>query len=828
MPLSGEYSYQGFLSYSHADRKWGEWLHRRLERYQVDETLVGRASAFGGQIPARLKPIFRDREGLHAGPSLSFQIRNALEASAALIVICSPSAVLSHHVAEEIRYFKQLGRSNRVFAFIVDGEPNDARRECFPTTLKLGVATDGQLNGQTSDPIAADARKQGDGRELALSKLISGLLGVSLEVIWKRDQKQLQRRFQLMAAAAASVSLLALGAAGFGTWAFIEKARNERLMLALLDNSKNLVGTTANITSEFGLPIKATEKYLLTAQTTYGAVTAHGGESPELHLRRAQLKMELSNVNSTLGDKVIQLREAEEALTVLRSLAQTLRDDPDSLPERALRLWRHLSGNEPGQNGAVENWLLSWRKSGVAASLLLPLELKRAYFVRGQAYRSNSRRNEAMQDFETGLAVDEPGIEQRPQRADDQIINAKLLLGKSNVYYSQGRYADALLSTKGAIQILEGLRRDVQTEAGKMELADAYITAGDVARVITVQLFRRSAHYEHFSDAVNYVKRGIEEAKALYDAQPGNVVLAQLLARGHMCHGDIRKVQKEYSLAYDAYDTSRELRDLLHRRDPRNVSVKYDLGWSLMKLGETKREWPGQHDVDGAVKFYQQAAQIFDDLWNRGYVPARKSAYWANQGMEMPLRERRDMQKLLAAMERKRDLATQGSVREPQDLSLAHNDLGELHLEQGRHREARDAFEASLAITRLPVTETRAPGKLDEHRATALLGLGILGLRRDELGPAREALLEAGLVADKVLGARASDIDIMKLRAEIDWQLSEVHTKSGDVSEALKVCQQALVRIQLATQTKFAPNDWRDRMKMIAEGCEALIRAHGQ
>ena len=53
MPQSIEYSYQAFLSYSHADRKWGERLHRRLENYHVEEALVGRATSFG-QVPARL------------------------------------------------------------------------------------------------------------------------------------------------------------------------------------------------------------------------------------------------------------------------------------------------------------------------------------------------------------------------------------------------------------------------------------------------------------------------------------------------------------------------------------------------------------------------------------------------------------------------------------------------------------------------------------------------------------------------------------------------------------------------------------------------------
>ncbi|MEO6969144.1 MAG: hypothetical protein ABI132_11930, partial [Rhodanobacteraceae bacterium] len=55
------FAYRAFISYSHADRAWCDWLHKVLETYRVPSRLVGRETA-SGTIPRRLTPIFRDRD----------------------------------------------------------------------------------------------------------------------------------------------------------------------------------------------------------------------------------------------------------------------------------------------------------------------------------------------------------------------------------------------------------------------------------------------------------------------------------------------------------------------------------------------------------------------------------------------------------------------------------------------------------------------------------------------------------------------------------------------------------------------------------------------
>jgi hypothetical protein len=220
------FKYRAFLSYSHRDAAWAKWLHRALETYRIDKDLVGRETAHG-PVPKTLRPIFRDREDFSAGHSLSEQTLAALEASEFLIVVCSPNAARSAYVNEEIRHFKALGRAARVIPVIVDGVPGDPQRECFPPALRFKVGTDGALTSEREEPIAADARTEGDGKEIAKQKVVAGLLGVGLDEIVRRAERARKRRNRvrvgMTGAAVLIVACAVLGWAGFES--FYEQLR---------------------------------------------------------------------------------------------------------------------------------------------------------------------------------------------------------------------------------------------------------------------------------------------------------------------------------------------------------------------------------------------------------------------------------------------------------------------------------------------------------------------------------------------------------------------------------------------------------------------------
>jgi hypothetical protein len=64
-PVPSGARYRAFISYSHADKRVADWLHRSLETYRVPPKLV-RTSTRVGIVPRRLTPIFRDRDELSA------------------------------------------------------------------------------------------------------------------------------------------------------------------------------------------------------------------------------------------------------------------------------------------------------------------------------------------------------------------------------------------------------------------------------------------------------------------------------------------------------------------------------------------------------------------------------------------------------------------------------------------------------------------------------------------------------------------------------------------------------------------------------------------
>jgi TIR domain/D-alanyl-D-alanine carboxypeptidase len=201
--------YRAFISYSHADTPWGKWLHGKLEGFQLGDDLIGRETAVG-RVPNTLRPVFRDRDEFTAGHSLSDQTLAALDESMALIVICSPNAAKSHYVNEEIRLFKSRHADRLVLPLIVDDVPGQAQPQCFPPALAFKVSDDGTVTATPEAILAADARKTGDGSDLALAKVVASLIGVPVDDVRKREAINQAWWIKVTAAVVAVVAVLAL------------------------------------------------------------------------------------------------------------------------------------------------------------------------------------------------------------------------------------------------------------------------------------------------------------------------------------------------------------------------------------------------------------------------------------------------------------------------------------------------------------------------------------------------------------------------------------------------------------------------------------------
>ena len=328
------FKYRAFLSYSHRDKAWGERLHRALETYRIGRDLVGRTTP-AGPVPGTLRPIFRDREDFSAGPSLAAQTIAALEASQFLIVICSPNAAKSEYVNEEVRRFKALGRSDSIIPVIVGGNPGEPDSECFPPALRFKVGPDGGLTGERDEPIAADARSSGDGKGLAIGKVVAGLLGVGLDEIIRRAERERRRRTRFWSALAGAFLGLAIIATGSAVYAWQQLKTNEEFLDATLERFTSLVNRAVNASQSYSLPVRVTLGFLEEAEGILNVMARYGRPTPRLRQRQIAMLIAFGDSYRELGRTADAQRRIVEAQRLASELARDNAADPIARREQA-------------------------------------------------------------------------------------------------------------------------------------------------------------------------------------------------------------------------------------------------------------------------------------------------------------------------------------------------------------------------------------------------------------------------------------------------------------------------------------------------------------
>jgi hypothetical protein len=235
-----EKRYRAFISYSQKDKAAARRIQRWLETYRLPK-------GFETARKGRLGRFFRDDEEMSASPDVGATLRGAIEDSENLIVIASPHSAQSRWVNAEVQHFRLTGRAGRIFAVIVDGVPHSGNpeTECLPTALGAG-GWDGMT--MPVEPLALDLRTESKARVRA--RLAAGLLGVSFDDLWKRDQRR--RRVRALQWSAAGLAITgALGLMGFRTLESRRIAREQdraiRLTGAVGTAGTNIAQTFATI-----------------------------------------------------------------------------------------------------------------------------------------------------------------------------------------------------------------------------------------------------------------------------------------------------------------------------------------------------------------------------------------------------------------------------------------------------------------------------------------------------------------------------------------------------------------------------------------------------
>lgn len=185
-----------FISYSHQDVRMAKWLQKKLESFKLPTEIHNEF-----EDSKYLRPIVRDKTDLDAGV-LSDELTEHLAQSKFLIVICSPNSANSDWVSREVQAFINWGRIEYIIPFVIDGDPYSRDgNESLPQSLidHIDANPDQEL-------LAVNIAEVG--KEKAYVRVVSRMLGVSFDELWKRHERERRRRLCFAAAGTLCAALL--------------------------------------------------------------------------------------------------------------------------------------------------------------------------------------------------------------------------------------------------------------------------------------------------------------------------------------------------------------------------------------------------------------------------------------------------------------------------------------------------------------------------------------------------------------------------------------------------------------------------------------------
>ena len=596
------FTYKAFLSYSHADTAWAKWLHNRLEGFPLSG-LGGRETALG-PVPKSLRPIFRDREDFSAGHSLTDQTIASLDASAALIVLCSPASASSHYVNEEIRLFKSRHPGRPVIPLIVDGSPGGGALECFPPALRFELDADGAVTDRPSQILAADLREAADGRKLALAKVVASLIGVPSDEVFRRAERERRRQGRLRAAIAAAFLMLA-SAGGYLGWRSYTQQQT-------LTDIEALVNQYAPIGSAEAAQPGARERLRTAFESIAKGTATDPRYARALDLIKAGKPQEAEPLLKAAAEEeeaagLKRIKQAAEKYRNLGAIAGYA--NPKHAREYYARAAKLDPENISGMlaHGDMEQDAGNIAEAERAYKAVLAAGVKGkddrdlywANLGRGGILVARGSLPEALKAYQASAAEAEILARASPSNARRQRDLSVAYIRVGDVLVAQGNLAEALTYLQRSLVIRDsiadpnnaGSQRDLFVSYGK--LGDALIAQGALPDALKV-----------YSDGLAIMER-------LAVANPGNSGWQHDLSLAREAVGNVLAVQGALPDALKAYRDSLAIMEHLTGADPTNSGWQSDLSVVYNKVGEVLL---AQGMLPDALKAYRNSLGIMERL----------------------------------------------------------------------------------------------------------------------------------------------------------------------------------------------------------------------
>lgn len=650
--------YRAFLSYAHSDKAAADWLFHAMESFQIGKDLAGRVTE-RGPVPDRLYPVFKDRNEFPVGGDLTEETLKALRASVALIVLCSPRSAGSDNVRREIAMFRDLfGDSRPIIPLILGGEHGQTVKDWFPPPL-------------TPDRLAADWREDvGDGRDLALAKVVAALLGLPPEQVYRRVERERRRVFWRWVKVAALIVLLAMGA-GAAAWVALVKhdqvetqgrSLEELRALALnyLRATNPAAAADARSVDDLMATLRRIDQEAAAGDRRKAEVLnriAAGDSAGALELQETIAKDAEAAVERDRARVAEAAKKAAEEYRIAAALAgfgdpkrardayaSALRLDPEdvgswmqigylqwsarSLTEAEASYQRALMLGRPGQHDRD----LYWSRLGL-----------------GDILHEQGNLSGAMGQYLDGRAVADRLLAANPNDPRWQRDLSVALNKIGDVLVAQGKGADALSAYRNSLAIRENLtrmdpanierQRDLLVSFGRV--GDALMKQGKVEDALAA--YRGSlAIVEHLvrtdpankgwqrdlSISLNRVARALmaqgkgEEALAAYREDlaiaedlvredPGNAGWQEDLAISFNNVGDVLRALGKGEEAIATYRHSMVIIERLVQSNPGNATWQFSLGINHERIGNVLFD---QGHSDEALRSYRARHEIIDRL----------------------------------------------------------------------------------------------------------------------------------------------------------------------------------------------------------------------
>ena len=560
--------YWAFLSYSHKDSETADWLHGALEKYAVPRSLAGNDSPYG-PIPARFSPIFRDRQELAAASDLGHTIREALAASRCLIVLCSPDAAQSRWTNEEIIAFKKRHPSGCVLAAIVDGEPFASElpghegEECFPPALRQRFDSRGRPTGKRAEPIAADLRPTGDGRQLGLLKIVAGMLGVGLDDLVQRDQQRRHKRLTYIAAASLTGMVLTSGLAVFA-FEKRDEARDQRR------EAEGLVGFMLGDLRQKLEPIGRLD----TLDAVGSRALAYFAKQDKSELSDAALAQRskaltmMGEIAQTRGDLDGARARYAEAMAGTAEMVRRSPNDAERLFEHAQNVfWIGEIARERGQLDQAEAAAKEYKNLAYGmtsidpASVRYRMETQYSDAGLGIVYLAKRRFPEASRQFKAAVATIERVAAAEPNNRDYQLNFSKSLAWLADAQWSEGKLDEAIAQREREVDLLTRLSkrgRDVE-----------YLEQMIISHQALGRLF---ASRGESKEALEHLNAAVSVAENLIPSEPDNMRWVEYAASSKLA---LARTLLAYGSTEDAGVQARSGCDMVNRLLARSPEVAY-------------------------------------------------------------------------------------------------------------------------------------------------------------------------------------------------------------------------------------------------------------